>query len=108
MCSKEVAGTTGLTRFYSLHEWSPAKDTQLVSAWCENPAQLRTLIVDAATPFSRDMWAVVLHGDVIAPTHIVVKGFCDCKIVLVVHFAFAFCLFSARLMRPIHFRTRKT
>jgi len=75
MCSKEVAGTTGLTRFYSLHEWSPAKDAQLISARREDATQFRTLIVDAATPLCRQVGAVVANSDVIAPTHIIMKGF---------------------------------
>ena len=75
MCSKEVAGTTGLTRFYSLYEWSPAKDAQLVSARSEDATQLRTLIVDAATPLFRQVGTVIANSDVIASTHIIVKGF---------------------------------
>jgi len=77
MCSKEVAGTTGLVRFYSVDERGPAKHAKRISARSEDATQLRTFIVDAATPIFRQIEAVIANGDVIAPTPIIMKGFCN-------------------------------
>ena len=140
MCSKEVAGTTGLTRFYASPE---PTSTVATSPRCIPP--IITLSATSSSVFLRShtklnaAWSNLDHAELIVRElrfqrvchvgqdielaagleHLAFAGCQDDGLVGPVsgckhldgeflHFDLAFCLLSALLMRPIHFRTRKT